>query len=339
MEGPRAQPDRHARTRRLHVRGLPVAPGLRGRRARGRRGAGDRSADARERLSRDRERSRDRPGRKQDRPAVRRPRRCGGRGLRAARRVTRGGRPDLGEDGAQRRAGARRHRRADSRAARRRRRAAPRARLRLVLRPVPRRDRVRAGRGRHAADRRRAAGDGDRHRLRGRGARLHGAGARAGGHARRGRGGLRRDGPEGRLPAAGGGHADAEEGRRDDPTARLQGREADGVRGALPLGLRRLPRASRRAREAQAERRRALLRAGDVAGARVRLSLRVPRAAPHGDRPGAAGSGSSTSTCSSRRRTSRTASCSGTATGSRCTTRRRCRARSRKCRSPTFARR
>ena len=47
--------------------------GLRGRAARRRRGAGDRGADARERLPRDRERPRDRPGREQDRPAAGRP--------------------------------------------------------------------------------------------------------------------------------------------------------------------------------------------------------------------------------------------------------------------------
>ena len=63
LEGPPAEPDRHARARRLHLRGLAVAPGLRGRAARRRRGAGDRGADARERLPRDREQPRDHPGR------------------------------------------------------------------------------------------------------------------------------------------------------------------------------------------------------------------------------------------------------------------------------------
>ena len=54
--------------RRLHVRGLALAAGVRGRAARRRRGAGDRGADARERVPRDRRRPRDRPGREQDRP-------------------------------------------------------------------------------------------------------------------------------------------------------------------------------------------------------------------------------------------------------------------------------
>ena len=87
VEGPPAEPDRHARTRRLHLRGLAVAPGLRGRVARRRRGAGRRGPDGRERLSRDRERPRDRPGREQDRPADRRPGRRRRRG-RGARRAT-----------------------------------------------------------------------------------------------------------------------------------------------------------------------------------------------------------------------------------------------------------
>ena len=73
--------------------------------------------------------------------------------------------------------------------------------------------------------------------------------------------------------------------------AGLQGREADGVRGPLPDGLRRLPGAARRAREAEAERRGAVLRARDLTGARLRLPLRLPRPPAHGDRPRAAGAG------------------------------------------------
>ena len=69
LEGPSAEPDRHAGARRLHLRGLALAAGVRRRAARRRRSAGDRSADARERVSRDREQPRDRPRREQDRPA------------------------------------------------------------------------------------------------------------------------------------------------------------------------------------------------------------------------------------------------------------------------------
>ena len=71
--------------------------------------------------------------------------------------------------------------------------------------------------------------------------------------------------------------------------SRLQGNEADGLRRALSRRRQRVSAAARRAREAAPERRLVPLRARDLAGARVRLPLRIPRAAPHGDRPGAAG--------------------------------------------------
>jgi GTP-binding protein LepA len=54
-------------------------------------------------------------------------------------------------------------------------------------------------------------------------------------------------------------------------------------------GRRRLPRPARRAGEALAERRLAALGAGDLAGARVRLPLRLPGASAHGHRARAAG--------------------------------------------------
>ena len=98
VEGPPAEPDRHARARRLHLRGLALAPGVRGRAARRRRGAGDRGADARERLPRDREQPRDRPGREQDRPAAGRSRRRRAPARRAARRRPGRRAADLGED-------------------------------------------------------------------------------------------------------------------------------------------------------------------------------------------------------------------------------------------------
>ena len=62
----------------------------------------------------------------------------------------------------------------------------PSAHLRLVVRPVPRRDRVRSRRGRPLRDRRRTACDGARDAVRRRGARLHVALARAGEDARGG---------------------------------------------------------------------------------------------------------------------------------------------------------
>ena len=81
-------------------------------------------------------------------------------------------------------------------------------------------------------------------------------------------------------------HRDRPAGRRAVP--RLQGAEADGVRRALPGRGPRVPGAARRAREAAAERRVVLLRAGNLGRARLRLPLRLPRPAAHGDRPGAA---------------------------------------------------
>ena len=154
LEGARAQPHRHAGARRLHVRGLALAAGVRGRRPRRGRCSGDRGADARQRVPGDRERPRDRPRRQQDRPPVGGPRRRSRGGRRAPRRKAGRRRAHLGQDRRQRRPGARCDRRADPRAERRRRRAAARARVRLLVRPVPRRDRVRARRRRSSADRR-----------------------------------------------------------------------------------------------------------------------------------------------------------------------------------------
>ena len=279
-----AQPDRHAGSRRLHLRGLARAPGVRGRDPRRRRRAGDRGADARQRLPRDRERPRDRPGREQDRPAPGRPRRGGGRGRRA-----RGGGPrarpaDLGQDRRRDRGGARRRRRPHPAARRRPRRSAAGAHLRLVLRPVPRRRRVRPHGRRPLLDAATRARDGRRHALRGGGARLLLARPEPDRDPRGRRGRLRRHGPQGGQPPARRRHADGAGSARRRAAPRLQGREADRVRGPVPDRRGGLSGASRRPGEAEAQRRLALLRAGDVAGARLRLPLRVPRAPAHGDR-------------------------------------------------------
>ena len=66
----------------------------------------------------------------------------------------------------------------------------------------------------------------------------------------------------------------------------LQAAQADGLRRALPGREPRLRRAARGAREAAAQRLGVLLRARDVGGARLRLPLRLPRPAAHGDRAG-----------------------------------------------------
>ena len=69
--------------------------------------------------------------------------------------------------------------------------------------------------------------------------------------------------------------------------ARLPGGQEPRVRRHLPGQRRGLPAPARRAREAPPQRRQLHLRAGELGRARVRLPLRVPRPAPHGDRPGA----------------------------------------------------
>ena len=58
--------------------------------------------------------------------------------------------------------------------------------------------------------------------------------------------------------------------------------------GIYPVERRGLPAAPRRAREAPPQRRVVHLRAGELGRARLRLPLRLPRPAAHGDRPGAA---------------------------------------------------
>ena len=78
-------------------------------------------------------------------------------------------------------------------------------------------------------------------------------------------------------------HHGADRGAR-----RLQAPQPDGLLRALPDRRRRLPDAARRARAAAAQRRRAGLRAGDLRRPRLRVPLRLPRPAAHGDRPRAA---------------------------------------------------
>ncbi len=83
-------------------------------------------------------------------------------------------------------------------------------------------------------------------------------------------------------------------GRYDNVDKRAGARPAAGIPQGRADGLlrplserRRLRRPARRTREAQAQRCRARLRARNVGGARLRLSLRFPRPAAHGDRAGA----------------------------------------------------
>ena len=146
----RAEHDRHPGPRRLHLRGLPLPGGLRGRDPAGRRSPGHRGADPGEPLPRHGCRPPHHPGAQQDRPAQRQPRevrRGAGRpgGLRARGRAA-----GQRQDRVRRRGPARRDRQADPAAGRCGRQAGPRADLRLRLRHLPRRGHLRP-RGRRQA--------------------------------------------------------------------------------------------------------------------------------------------------------------------------------------------
>src|SRR5439155_393163 len=83
-------------------------------------------------------------------------------------------------------------------------------------------------------------------------------------------------------------------GAKPEEILRISAKEGTHVPELLEAVVRRIPAprgvadAPRRARQAAAQRRVAALRARVLSGARVRVSVRVPRTAPHGDRAGAA---------------------------------------------------
>ena len=290
LERQRAQPDRHAGPRRLHLRGVALAAGVRGRGARRRRCPGRRGADGGERLPGDRERPRDRPRRQQDRPAAGRP----GRGRGARSQSSSASSP-----------------RTSSVCRRRPAWASPTLLDAVVERiPPPLGDPdgparalifdssydqyrgvvafVRVVDGSfQPRERLRAMAQGTRFEAEELGffsptmTPAESLGAGEVGYVITGLKDVSRLRVGDTLTLG------AQPGRR--AAARLQGRQADGLRRALPDGLGRLPRAARRARPPEAERRGALLRAGDLPGARLRLSLRLPRTAAHGDRARAPG--------------------------------------------------
>ena len=186
----RAEHDRHARARRLHLRGVPVPRGVRGGGAAGRRGAGHRGADPGEPLPRPRRRPDDHPGAEQDRPALGQPRQVRRRAgrhhrLRAGRRA-----PGQREDRGRRPRAARPDRRADPGTGGCRGRAAASADLRLGLRHLPRRGHLRPGRRRQAVPPRPDQDDVDRRGARDARGRRDQPGAGQGRRPRRRRGGL-----------------------------------------------------------------------------------------------------------------------------------------------------
>ena len=119
----RSAPHRHARARRLHLRGVAGAGGLRGRGAAGRRRPGHRGADAGQPLPGAGPRPDDHPGAQQDRPARRRPGPLRRRDRPHHRLRARGRAAGVGQDGPGRPRAARRGGPADPGAGGRRRRA------------------------------------------------------------------------------------------------------------------------------------------------------------------------------------------------------------------------
>ena len=290
-EAVRAQPHRHSRSRGLHLRGLPQPGRLRGSGPAGRRRPGHRGADPGQPVPGPGRRPQDHPGAEQDRPARRAARPLRRRTRRASSASTPARscgcppRPARASSTCCTRSSG------SSRPRGRPGRPGPRAHLRLDLRHLPRRGHLRPGRRRppHEA---RAVPD-DVHR---RGARDprgggHLAGAHAVGEPGRRRGRLPDHRGQGRPPGPGRRHRDQLSPPREGAAGGIRPSQADGLLRPVPGGRRRLPGPARRAGQAAAERRGAGIRAGDQRRPRLRLPLRVPRPAAHGDRARAAGAG------------------------------------------------
>ena len=194
----------------------------------------------------------------------------------------------LGQDRRGRRRAARRGDRTDPRADGRRRRAAAGADVRLVLRRVPRRDLVGARVQRRAAQRRQAALRQRAPGPRRRGDRRAPPGADAG----RDRSARARSATSSRASRTSARRRSA----RPSPTSARRGRaarglprsEADGVLRSVSRRRRRVRRPARGDGAAAAQRLVVHVRARDVGRARLRLPLRLPRPAAHGDHPRAA---------------------------------------------------
>ena len=261
-EDVRAQPDRHARARRLLPRGAPLADELRGRVAGGRRLAGGGSADGREPVSRDGVRAHGGAGDQQDRPAVRRrgPGDGGDRPRPRARPVRVD--PGLGQDGHGHRRPAGGDRHEASSAQGRPAGAAEGAALRRPVRLLSRRRAAGAALRRHAEGPDPRAADALGCRAQGRGGRQPDPQAGAGARAVGGGGGLRARGHE--EPRRSGHRRHAHRGRpaRRGAGSRLSRGEARRLLVDLPDGHRRLRGPDEGPREAEAQRRVPHLREG-----------------------------------------------------------------------------
>ncbi len=284
-----AQPHRHAGARRLRLRGVALAGRVRGRRPRRRCLTGDRGADARQRLRSAGGGPRDHPRDQQDRPARRRPG-AGPPGDRGRHRPARRRRhPRQRPPGNRHRRDPRGGGRSRAGSHRRRWRAAAGAHLRQQVRRLPRRHRLRACDAWRHPPGSAHPHDGDRQGLRRRRDRCVPSPEDVHRVPQPRRGGLRGRVGQGRPRQQGRRHGDGRVQPGAATSARLSNRDTDGVRRDLPHRQRQRPGAQGGSRQAQPQRRLAGVRAGVVGGAGVRLPLRVPRAAAHGDRPGAPG--------------------------------------------------
>ena len=184
-------------------------------------------------------------GREQDRPAAGRRRRRRRASCRVSSANAGSRAPGLGEDRGRRRGGARRDRRAHPAAERRPRRAAARARSstrRTTSTAASSRSSASSTARSDAREDVRAMAQGTRFETEEVG--FFSPDDEGGRHARRRRGRLHRHRPEGRRQAARRRHADDAGAPCERAAARLQGREADGLRGALPDGLGRVSASS-----------------------------------------------------------------------------------------------
>ena len=287
----RPQHDRHARARRLLLRGQPLARRVRGGDPPRRRDPGDRGADPGQPLHGPRQRPRDHPRAQQDRPPLGPAREVRGGARLAHRRRPRRMPRGVGQDRHGGGRAARPDRRRGPRARRPGGRPGPRDDLRLRLRHLPRRGHLRPGQGRQARPARAHPDDVDGRHPRAPGDRRHLARAHAHRGPGRGRGRIPHHRGEGRAPVPRGRHRHVGEGPRSRTARRLPGPQAHGLLRRLSDRRIGLPRSARRPGQAQAERRRAVIRARELRRPRLRLPMRVPGAAPPGDRPRTARAG------------------------------------------------